>query len=138
MARRRAWVTEVAGAPVESWGRDFLRGVHAPDVPHAVIEAEMAMLRDVRPAFWSASEPFLGADLSDVLGRVAVPTLLLHGELDRRSSPAAARQLHARIAGSQLVLVPGAGHGLGVEAPDAVNAAIRAFGRAVDAATGTP
>lgn len=135
VARRKAWVAEIAGRPVETWGPDFLRSVHGPDAPPAVVDADMAMLRDVRPAFWRASEAFLDADLSDVLGSVAVPTLLLYGELDRRSPPAVARELHARIPGARLVFVPGAGHGVTAEAPAAVNAAIRQF---VAGEAGTP
>ena len=67
------------------------------------------------------------ADLRDVLPRIEVPTLLLCGEEDRRSPPSVAEELHARIPGSELVFIGGAGHQCNMEAPAAFDRAIRAF-----------
>ena len=46
------------------------------------------------------------------------------GELDAWAPPAQHEQIAARIARSLLVIVPGAGHMLPLEAPAEVNAAI--------------
>ncbi len=59
-----------------------------------------------------------------VLSRIAVPTLVMTGELDSWSGPAQHEAIAARIADSTLVIVEGAGHMLPREAPDAVNQAI--------------
>jgi pimeloyl-ACP methyl ester carboxylesterase len=56
-----------------------------------------------------------------------VPTLLVYGELDARSPLPVARELHARIPGSQLVVLPGVGHLACAERPDLFNAAVRSF-----------
>ena len=61
------------------------------------------------------------------LERVPRPTLVIVGEHDRTTTPRAARVLHAGIRGSELVVVPGAGHMSYVEAPEAYLAAVRAF-----------
>jgi pimeloyl-ACP methyl ester carboxylesterase len=59
-----------------------------------------------------------------VLSRIAVPTLVMTGELDGWSGPAQHEAIAARITDSTLVIVEGAGHMLPREAPDAVNQAI--------------
>jgi pimeloyl-ACP methyl ester carboxylesterase len=76
------------------------------------------------------------ADLNDVLPTVAVPTLLLWGELDARSPLPVAHQLHRAIPGARLVVIPGCGHVSNLERPDRVNAAVREF--CLDPAQGRP
>jgi len=61
------------------------------------------------------------------LGRIACPTLVMTGELDAWSPPAQHEAIAARIADSALVIVPGAGHMLPLEAPGEVNKAIAAW-----------
>ncbi len=53
------------------------------------------------------------------LGEVAVPTLIVAGELDPRYV-AIAREMAGAIPGARLEVVPGAGHAVHLEAPDAV------------------
>ena len=51
---------------------------------------------------------------------------------DRRSHPeTVARDLHARIPGSKLVILHGVGHQSEMEAPDRFNAEVRSFLRSV-------
>jgi proline iminopeptidase len=61
------------------------------------------------------------------LGAVAKPTLVLVGEHDRTTTPRAARVLHDGIDGSELVVVPDAGHLSFVEEPDIYLEAVRRF-----------
>lgn len=61
------------------------------------------------------------------LSRITLPTLVLVGEEDVATVPAKAERLHAAIAGSQLVVIPGAGHSAPIEQPALVNAAIADF-----------
>ena len=71
------------------------------------------------------------ADLRELLPRIDVPTLLIWGEQDLRSPPeSVARQFHASIPGSQLVLIADAGHVSNLERPDLFNKAVRDFCRA--------
>ena len=63
----------------------------------------------------------------DQLGRIAVPTLVVVGDQDVATTPEKARRLHAGIRGSELVVIPGAGHTSSVEEPQAVTAALEAF-----------
>ena len=69
------------------------------------------------------------ADQRDLLPRIAVPTLLIWGELDARSPLAVARQFADAIPDTHLVVLPGCGHVSNLEQPGQFNAAVRAFCR---------
>lgn len=71
-------------------------------------------------------------DLRDALPRVAVPTLLLHGEVDRRSPLSIGKALHTAIPGSQLVVLSGVGHLRNIEAAAEFNDEVRRFLSAQD------
>jgi len=59
--------------------------------------------------------------------KLAVPTTVVAGAQDRYVSPKQARRLHAEVAASELVLVPGAGHMAHYAAADSL---VRALGAA--------
>jgi pimeloyl-ACP methyl ester carboxylesterase len=63
-------------------------------------------------------------EVESLLPRIACPALVMTGELDAWSSPEQHRNIAAAIPHSELVIVPGAGHMIQLEAPEAVNAAI--------------
>jgi len=65
--------------------------------------------------------------VADEIHRIDLPTLIVVGDQDVATVPAKSERMHARIAGSKLVVVPGAGHSSTVEEPAAVTAAIEAF-----------
>ncbi len=67
------------------------------------------------------------AGVYDQLDRIRIPTLIIVGDQDVATVPAKAERMHARIRGSKLVVIPGAGHSSTVEEPAAVNAALEAF-----------
>lgn len=100
--------------------------------PSTALVAEMAaMARDVLPGTLALELGIMAeADLSDVLPLVAVPTLLLWGELDARSPLRVAHEFAQAVPGAELVVIEGAGHISPLERPDEVNAAIRTFVRA--------
>ena len=66
-------------------------------------------------------------NITDVLPTITVPTLVVHGDTDVRAPVSVAEDLHAGISGSRLVVLQGAGHVCSLEAPDALNVAIRDF-----------
>lgn len=63
----------------------------------------------------------------DEIGKIRVPALIIVGDQDVAVPLANSQRLHERIPGSQLVIIPGAGHTSTVEEPAAVNAAITDF-----------
>ncbi len=66
-----------------------------------------------------------------MLPHVDVPTLLVCGENDVRSPRHVWEPLHTGIAGSRLVVIPGAGHMVDIEAAERFNTEVRSFLRAV-------
>ncbi|MBP2302259.1 alpha/beta fold hydrolase [Azospirillum picis] len=95
----------------------------------ALIPAARRLMAAVRPGV-------LGVDLAacdgygqaaDAAGAVGCPALLVLGAQDRMTPAKAGRALASRIASSQVVVVPQAGHMLMSEAPDAVLDALAAF-----------
>ena len=86
------------------------------------------IIRDVRPpGARTMARAMAEADLRDVLGRIALPTLLLYGGADVRAARPVAETLHAAIPGSSLVFLSGVGHQANLAAPDGFNAALRQF-----------
>lgn len=86
---------------------------------------------DVRPQTLAAQlEVMAEADQRELLPRIAVPTLLVWGELDVRSPLSVAHAFEAAIPDAKLVVIPGAGHLCNLERPDQLNDAIREFCRA--------
>jgi pimeloyl-ACP methyl ester carboxylesterase len=66
-------------------------------------------------------------DMLDSLCAVRCPTLIVVGSEDAATTPDDARDLHAVIQGSSLVVLEGAGHMSNWEAADAFNEALRSF-----------
>jgi pimeloyl-ACP methyl ester carboxylesterase len=63
-------------------------------------------------------------EVESLLPQIACPTLVMTGEFDTWSSAAQHEAIAASIPNSKLVIVPGAGHMIQLEAPEAVNKAI--------------
>jgi pimeloyl-ACP methyl ester carboxylesterase len=61
------------------------------------------------------------------VGGIAVPTLVICGDADRMTPVEFSQHLHERIARSQLLVVPGAGHMVMLEQPAAVAEAVAHF-----------
>lgn len=69
----------------------------------------------------------------DELGGIGLPTLVMVGDEDVATPPEKAQRIHEAIAGSELEIIPGAGHTSTIEQPDLVTAAIEEFLARVDA-----
>ena len=129
-ARLRRVLAELDRPPAE-WVDSYLSGFFSRPIPPATRDAVRAMMLEVRPAAArSMATAFADADLRHVLPTIAVPTLLLYGADDARAPRGVAEALHAAIPGSRLVLVPGAGHDVNLEAPREFEATVRSFLRA--------
>ena len=66
-------------------------------------------------------------DSTPLLRTIHCPTLIVVGEEDTLTPPALSEEMHRAIAGSELIIVPGAGHLSSFEQPDAFNSALAAF-----------
>ena len=106
-------------------------GLFAGDPPPEVVPLLKEIFAAVRrEAVRTLLVVMAEADQRDLLPRVAVPTLLIWGELDARSPLSIARQFEHAIPETQLVVIPGAGHVSNLEQPEQFNEAVRQFCRA--------
>ena len=108
-----------------------LPGLFAGDPPAEFVPLLRAISADVRPATLGRQLTLMAAaDQRDLLPHIAVPTLLIWGELDTRSPLTVARQFAEAIPDAELVVVEGAGHVSNLDQPERVNQAVRRFCRA--------
>jgi pimeloyl-ACP methyl ester carboxylesterase/DNA-binding CsgD family transcriptional regulator len=121
----------VVGLVRTHWGlgSDVLGDIFAPDAPESV---KAAFVRYQREASSSelASEMLALAyrvDVSEVVGHIEAPTLVVHREMDRAAPLAQGRLLAQTIRGAQLQVLPGRSHLPYVGDPDSVAAVIRRF-----------
>lgn len=75
----------------------------------------------------AACQALQSADLGAKVGHIRAPTLILAGALDESTPPAQAKELHAAITGSELIILDDAAHLPNIERPDAFNAQVLAF-----------
>jgi pimeloyl-ACP methyl ester carboxylesterase len=95
--------------------------------PGLVAEVE-TMIRELHPAGYRAMALALdAADTRPVLPTIAVPTLVMWGELDRVTPRPEADVLRTGIPGAAFEIIPGAGHLSNLEQPAAFNRALTAF-----------
>jgi pimeloyl-ACP methyl ester carboxylesterase len=105
-----------------------LPGLFAGDPPAEFLSLLEEVGAAVRPHTFKVQLSVMAeADLNDVLPTIAVPTLLVWGELDARSPLAVAHQFERAIPNASLVVIPECGHVSNLEQPDQVNAAVREF-----------
>jgi pimeloyl-ACP methyl ester carboxylesterase len=106
-------------------------GLFAGDPPAEFLRVLEKMAADVRRESMSTALSVMAeADQRDLLPHIAVPTLLIWGELDVRSPLSVARQFEQAIPGAKLAVIPGAGHVSNLERPEPFNDVVREFCRA--------
>jgi pimeloyl-ACP methyl ester carboxylesterase len=127
---RLAGARQMLAAPAEEFD-PTLPGLFAGGPPAEFVPLLEEVAADVRPAS-VRTELFVmaEADQRDLLPQIAVPTLLVWGELDVRSPLGVARQFERAIPDTKLVVIPGCGHVSNLERPEQVNVAVREFCRA--------
>jgi 3-oxoadipate enol-lactonase len=101
------------GAPAETPAAGRIHRVMAA-TPVAGIVGALSAMRD-------------RDDSTALLPAIAVPTLVLVGDLDRLTPPDGAHRMAAAIPGARVVVIPGAGHLPPVEAPGMVTRLVGEF-----------
>ena len=95
-----------------------------PDLIDRVSKTLLADDPLVHAAMW---DMIAELDLVSQLHRISCPALILVGEHDPSSPPAAAQILRDNIAGSEMHVIPAASHMAVLERPDVINAFIKRF-----------
>ena len=127
---RVAGVRQMLAAPAEEFD-PAVPGLFAGDPPTKFVPLLEEIAAAVRPETLGPQLLLMAeADQRDLLARIAVPTLLIWGELDARSPLSVAHQFERAIPDTTLVVLPGAGHFSNLEQPEQFTAAVRGFCRA--------
>lgn len=130
VAARLAFALEVANRDPCDFDPTSMRGLFSDAMAPAHVDELVTIMSEIRPAGTRAMAYALAeADLRDMLGSIAVPTLLLYGDADERAPLGVANALHAAIPTSKLKLLRGLGHECCLEDPDAFNEEVRRFVR---------
>jgi pimeloyl-ACP methyl ester carboxylesterase len=128
VARRLDQGLREAGMAAEEFVPGWLPGLLTRRAPPELVAEVAEMMSDFHAAGYRAVfRTMAETDLRGMLPGIAVPTLLLWGAEDARSPLHVGEDLHARIPGSTLVVLPGVGHLCNLEAPEAFNAGVRDF-----------
>lgn len=130
LREQRAQSTERDGAAgVRAIAEAMIGSVCAPGVSAPTRDRVLALMVDHPPdGVAAASRALAGrADSWPTLSTIDVPTLLIVGESDQITSVELHRQMAAKIRGSRLTVITGAGHIPPMEAPAAFASAVSDF-----------
>lgn len=125
----------VSAAEGEMYGKSFLA-----DPTRASLREEWRdrWAQDDRQALVQTLLGLMGrGDFRPQLAAITVPTLIITGGEDVSLPVALSREIHERVPGSRLVVLPGVGHSCVLEAPDEVADTLREFLGAVRSADPT-
>jgi 3-oxoadipate enol-lactonase len=96
--------------------------VNAAATPELLDEVARLMIDSVRmPSYQWACNSMAESDHRDDLAAITAPTLVVVGDDDRVTGPAAAKRLADGIPGAELATIEGAGHLANQERPEAFN-----------------
>lgn len=109
---------------VDTWLEPMVAEAHRVD-PSIYQPLRQMCLDAGQDVFDAQIRALLGrSEQESLLPRIACPTLVLTGALDTWSPPAQQEAIAAQLPAAELIIVPGAGHMIQREAPEAVNDAI--------------
>lgn len=129
VARRRAFALATAEAiETGEWNPASMPGLFSEAMPPDRAQELTQIMTGIRPAGTRTMARALAeSDLRDMLETIAVPTLLVHGDNDQRSTLHVAHDLNAAIRRSILTVLPGLGHECYLEDAAAFERAVRPF-----------
>jgi len=118
---------------IAAWGEGYFPYLYQnrPDPNHDPV-ANGIMSWDLYREMWGSHGEFVvdgnlvSVEYADRLGTIKVPTLITVGDNDQ-IDPSIARDMHARIPGSKLVILPKSGHMTFVDQPGMFNRAVDEF-----------
>jgi pimeloyl-ACP methyl ester carboxylesterase len=122
----------VLASPVDLSGVVARVTQFGPDAPARIVSHVVELAERTASEVWTDGLPLLmETDLRHAVEHVTVPALVVVGEFDRVTPPAAAIALVGALPDGRLVVVPGAGHIPILERPEEVGRELEAFARSV-------
>jgi 3-oxoadipate enol-lactonase len=123
------------GATMPQLARDNVRRIVGPGADPAGVEIAIGCTANLPvDSYKQAIRMILGFDRRDALANIKVPTLAMAGAVDAVAPAPMMEKMAGRIPGARFIAMPGAGHLINLEQPDAFNAALGAFLRDVKGA----
>jgi len=117
-----------AGRSMADLAPGIVKGLVGRDADPEVLRIASASIAAVPPASYrQALLALVEFDRREALGNLAVPTLVVAGALDQNAPPAVMEKMAARIPGAQFAIIPGAGHLMHWEEPEAFNRLVLEF-----------
>ncbi len=117
--------------PPDEWAPALMGTLLTEGATADTVDDLRSIISEFHPAATRAAiRAIAEADLRDVLPRIDVPTLLVCGEKDVRAPRQVWQALHSNIPSSKIVVIPGGGHMVDIEAAERFNTEIRVFLRA--------
>jgi pimeloyl-ACP methyl ester carboxylesterase len=113
----------VADATITRWFTP--RSQH--QMPEEVARIREGILATSITGYGRCAEAIRDMDLRESIRALTVPTLVMVGALDPGTTVDAARLMHERIAGAELVVIPESQHFFNVEMPRQFNAGLLGF-----------
>ena len=130
--KRAAGAAAVKQNGSAAFAEGFLPAVFAPqslqEKPEIVAQIHDVIL-NITPLSLAGHQIAMAArtDTTPSLASIAVPTLVMVGELDTVTPPADSSSMQEKIPGAELHVIPGAGHMSNMENPDFFNEKLMAF-----------
>ncbi|HEY7478395.1 MAG TPA: alpha/beta hydrolase [Actinomycetota bacterium] len=122
----------VLASPVDVSGVVTRVTQFGPEAPHRVVDHVVALAHATASEVWTDALPeLMEMDLRHAVPRIHVPALVVVGELDRVTPPAAAIELAGALPDGRLVVLDGVGHIPMLERPLELEREIRSFARGV-------
>lgn len=119
---------EGAGAVSERMMAGMVGRTTRAERPEVIRTLDAMMRRASIPAITDALDALMDReDSTPTLATITVPTLIVCGEEDALTPVAESRAMHAAIPGSELGILPRAGHASNLEAPEAFNGLLSRF-----------
>jgi pimeloyl-ACP methyl ester carboxylesterase len=95
--------------------------------PEKIEERKQVLMGIAPKAFHAACKTLQECDLTPLLHRMKVPTLVVCGEFDQATPPALTKAIADKVPGARYIELPGCGHCPPLEQPDQFVAAIKDF-----------
>jgi 3-oxoadipate enol-lactonase len=124
--KRATSIKTVKNEGVKPFAEGFLKAVFSPQSfstrPEIIDEIRKIVMSNSPTGICGALLAMAGrTDTSNALPKIAVPTMILVGELDSVTPPSAAQAMQEKIASSKLHLISNAGHMSNLENPEDFN-----------------
>jgi pimeloyl-ACP methyl ester carboxylesterase len=117
-----------ASLPPSQLVTKYLSGAFSESVTQEVREELASIMSDFHSTgFRLMATTSAQVDTRDLLPNIRVPTLLIWGDADKRSSMSVAYQIRDAIPGARLAVISGAGHVSNLEKPAQFNTIVRDF-----------